>query len=130
RRYNDIELIVSCGDMPAVYLEFITSILNVPLFYVRGNHDERYEEKPPGGDDLHGRLLEYKGLTFYGLEGSMRYNRSPIQYTEGEMSRMVMKAYPTITYNRVQRGGLDFFVAHSPPRGIHDAEDIPHRGFK
>ncbi|MEM6528913.1 MAG: metallophosphoesterase [Chloroflexota bacterium] len=130
RRYNDIELIVSCGDMPAVYLEFITSILNVPLFYVRGNHDERYEEKPPGGDDLHGRLLEYRGLTFYGLEGSMRYNRSPIQYTEGEMSRMVIKAYPNLTYNRMSRGKLDFFVAHSPPRGIHDAEDIPHRGFK
>jgi Icc-related predicted phosphoesterase len=130
RRYNDIELIISCGDMPSVYLEFITSILNVPLFYVRGNHDESYEEKPPGGDNLHGRLLQYKGLTFYGLEGSMRYNRSPIQYTESEMSLMVMKAYPSLTYNKVRRGGLDVFVAHSPPHGIHDAEDLPHRGFK
>ena len=41
RRYSDIELIISCGDMPPVYLEFITSVLSVPLFYVRGNHDER-----------------------------------------------------------------------------------------
>jgi predicted phosphodiesterase len=73
RRYNDIDLIISCGDLPPVYLEFITSVLNVPLYYVRGNHDEIYDERPPGGDNLHGRVLTYKGLTFAGLEGSMRY---------------------------------------------------------
>ncbi len=130
RKYSDIDVIVSCGDMPSVYLEYITSILNVPLLYVRGNHDERYEENPPGGDDLHGRLIEYGGLTFYGLEGSMKYNRSHIQYTDGQMTRMVMRAYPTLAYNQLQRGGLDILVTHSPPAGIHDEQDIPHRGFK
>lgn len=130
RHYSDIELIVSCGDMPAVYLEFITSILNVPLFYVRGNHDERYDESPPGGDNLHQKLLVYKGLSFYGLEGSIRYNKSPIQYTESQMSLMVTEAYPMMQYNRLRRGGLDFFVTHSPAYGIHDADDPPHRGFK
>lgn len=130
RRYKDIELIVSCGDLPAVYLEFITSILNVPLFYVRGNHDERYTQTPPGGDNLHGRLIHYHGLTFYGLEGSMRYNKSPIQYTDGEMTRKVIRAYPRLAYNKWRHGGLDVLVTHSPPRGIHDAEDLPHQGFK
>lgn len=130
RRYKDIELIVSCGDLPAVYLEFITSILNVPLFYVRGNHDERYTQTPPGGDNLHGRLIHYHGLTFYGLEGSMRYNKSPIQYTDGEMTRKVIRAYPRLAYNKWRYGGLDVLVTHSPPRGIHDAEDLPHQGFK
>jgi Icc-related predicted phosphoesterase len=130
RRYKDIELIVSCGDLPAVYLEFITSILNVPLFYVRGNHDERYTQHPPGGDDLHGRLIHYGGLTFYGLEGSMRYNKSPIQYTDGEMTRKVIRAYPRLAYNKWRHGGLDVLVTHSPPRGIHDADDLPHQGFK
>ncbi|MFW5772038.1 MAG: hypothetical protein ACOCZH_01855, partial [Phototrophicaceae bacterium] len=69
RRYHDIELVISCGDMPPVYLEFIVSVLNVPLFYVRGNHDEVYTEKPPGGEDLHRRVVRYGGLTFTGLEG-------------------------------------------------------------
>jgi len=130
RRYADIELIVSCGDMPPVYLEFITSILNVPLFYVRGNHDEIYEESPPGGDNLHQNLVEYKGVTFYGLEGCIRYNKSPIQYTEGQMRRMVTSAFPIMQYNNIRRGGLDVLVTHSPPLGIHDADDPPHRGFK
>jgi len=130
RRYADIELIVSCGDLPAVYLEFITSILNVPLFYVRGNHDERYEQKPPGGDNLHRRLIEYHGLTFYGLEGSIRYNKSPVQYEEREMATMVMSAFPRLRLNQLQRGKLDVLVTHSPARDIHDKQDPPHRGFK
>jgi Icc-related predicted phosphoesterase len=130
RRYADIELIISCGDMPRVYLEFITSILNVPLFYVRGNHDEGYEDDPPGGDDLHQKLVEYKGLTFYGLEGCIRYNKAPIQYTEQQMSRKVTSAFPVMQYNMIRRGGLDVLVTHSPPEGIHDADDPPHRGFK
>ncbi|MEZ4666717.1 MAG: metallophosphoesterase family protein [Anaerolineae bacterium] len=130
RQYGDVELLISCGDMPAVYLEFITSVLNVPLFYVRGNHDDGYNDSPPGGEDLHGRLVEYGGLSFYGLEGSIRYNRSDVQYTEGEMSRMVLSAGLRLRLRRMRYGnGVDVLVTHSPPLGIHDAEDLPHRGF-
>lgn len=131
RRYSDIELLVSCGDMPAVYLEFITSVLNVPLFYVRGNHDERYTEQPPGGEDLHGRVVKFGGLTFAGLEGSMRYNKGKIQYTEGEMRTAVARMGPMMLYRRMQHGhGVDVLVTHSPARGIHDLPDRPHNGFK
>lgn len=129
RHYGDVECIVSCGDLPTVYLEFITSILNVPLFYVRGNHDEKYTTHPPGGDDLHQQLVTYKGITFYGLEGSIRYNKAPIQYTERQMMHMVMQAFPTMQYNRLRHGGLDILVTHSPAKDIHDAPDRPHNGF-
>ncbi|NDJ61741.1 MAG: metallophosphoesterase [Chloroflexi bacterium] len=130
RRYHDVELVISCGDMPAVYLEFITSVLNVPLFYVRGNHDTRYTEYPPGGEDLHGRRVTYGGLTFAGLEGSMRYNRSPVQYNEFDMLMMVLRMWP-LRMQQMRRGyGLDVLVTHSPARGIHDMPDLPHTGFK
>lgn len=130
RHYSDVELLISCGDMPSVYLEFITSVLNVPLFYVRGNHDDGYKDVPPGGEDLHGRLVEYGGLSFYGIEGSIRYNNSPIQYTEAEMSRMVIGAGLRLRLRRMRMGfGMDVLVTHSPARGIHDAEDLPHQGF-
>ncbi len=131
RRYNDIDLVLSCGDLPAVYLEFITSVLNAPLLYVRGNHDQGYDERPPGGENLHNRLVKFAGLSFVGLEGSMRYNRSDIQYTDGEMHSLVMRMAPRLGYRRWRHGyGVDVFVAHSPPFGIHDANDLPHRGFK
>lgn len=131
RRYNDVELLVSCGDMPSVYLEFIASVLNVPLFYVRGNHDERYTEYPPGGEDLHRRVLEYGGLTFAGLEGSINYNEGKVQYHESEMLAMVVGMGPRLSYRRLRMGhGVDVLVTHSPPKGIHDADDLPHTGLR
>jgi Icc-related predicted phosphoesterase len=131
RRYHDIELIVSCGDMPSAYLEFITSVLNVPLFYVRGNHDEHYTQKPPGGENLHRRFLTYNGISFYGIEGSMRYNQGAIQYSNGEISRMVSLPGPRLMYRRCRYPrAVDIFVTHAPPLGIHDMPDLTHTGFK
>lgn len=34
-------LIVSCGDLPFDYLEYLVTLANVPLLYVPGNHDPR-----------------------------------------------------------------------------------------
>lgn len=131
RRYTDIELIVSCGDLNAAYLEYITSVLGVPLFYVRGNHDEMYTRDPPGGTDLHKQVINYGGLTFAGLEGCIRYNDGAIQYSELEMARMVVGMWPGMLLNRFRRGyGVDVLVTHSPAKGIHDLEDRPHRGFR
>jgi Icc-related predicted phosphoesterase len=130
RRYHDVELLISCGDLPATYLEFITSVLNVPLFFVRGNHDTGYDESPPGGENLHRQIIQYQGLTFAGLEGSMRYNDSPIQYTENEMTWMVVQMGIPLRLRRAQHGyGLDVFVAHNPAKGVHDLPDRPHHGF-
>lgn len=129
RRYHDVELLVSCGDMPAAYLEFITSVLNIPLFYVRGNHDTGYEERPPGGINLHRHFEEYKGITFYGIEGSLKYNNSPIQYSQTDMSTMVLESAAPMLLRRLQGKSIDVFVTHAPARGIHDQPDLPHRGI-
>lgn len=130
RRYSDVDLIVSCGDMPAAYLDYISSVLGKPLLYVRGNHDEMYSVEPPGGIDLHNNYFEYKGISFIGLEGSVQYNNGPIQYTQQEMRLKVLQLAPRLRYNRWRRGyGVDVFVTHSPPKGIHDADDLPHQGF-
>ena len=131
RQYGDCDLVVSCGDMPAAYLEYIVSVLNVPLLYVRGNHDVFYEQNPPGGENLHGQIVRYKGLTFAGLEGCIRYNREPIQYSDTEMYVLVLKLWrKVLTYRWLRRRGIDVLVTHSPPRDIHDLTDRAHRGFK
>ncbi len=130
RQYSDIDLIVSCGDMPPGYLDFISTIISVPMFYVRGNHDEIYQEDPPGGIDLHGKVVEYKGLTLAGLEGSIRYNAGAIQYTQMQMHWKVLQLGSKVLWNRVmRRHGIDLFVTHSPARDIHDGRDVAHRGF-
>ncbi len=130
RQYSDIDFVISCGDLPPGYLEFITSIIGAPLFYVRGNHDEIYKNEPPGGIDLHGQLVEYGGLTLVGLEGSIRYNRGAIQYTQRQMHGSVLSLTPRLLWHRTaRRRGIDLFVTHSPARDIHDGSDVAHRGF-
>ena len=74
-RLGDIDLVVSCGDLPARYLEHIETLLNVPLAYVWGNHDAGYLEHPPQGCvSIEGRLCDFRGLRIMGLGGSMRYS--------------------------------------------------------
>lgn len=123
-----VDLIISCGDLKARYLEFLETMLNVPLLYVRGNHDTQYDYNPPEGCiDIDDRVYEYQGLRILGLGGSMRYipDRKD-QYTEEEMERRIAK----INRQIVLMNGIDMVVAHSPARGYGDMEDLPHQGFE
>ena len=45
--YADIDLVISCGDLKADYLSFIATMIAVPVLYVHGNHDEKYDRTPP-----------------------------------------------------------------------------------
>lgn len=108
-----IELIVSCGDLKPSYLDYLVSRFNVPCFYVRGNHDTTYAENPPGGcTDIHDKVEEFKGIKFFGLEGSYWYNGGPAQYTERQMWWTAFWAQ----FHLRRTGGADVFVAHSAPR--------------
>lgn len=131
---RDAEFVVSCGDLPSAYLEYIVSMTDKPLFYVMGNHGSRGGEKatPEGCINLDGRTVNYKGLLLGGLEGSMRYNDAPkYQYTESAMRLKVLGLERQMWLNRLRYGRfLDVLVTHSPPFGIHDGSDLTHQGFK
>ena len=43
-RMKDIDLIISCGDLPPEYLTFFATLCHAPLLYVKGNHDGKYEQ--------------------------------------------------------------------------------------
>lgn len=131
RRYHDVDALVSCGDMPSAYLDFISTILGKPLLYVRGNHDEMYDDTPPGGTDLHNQIIEFGNLTMVGIEGSIKYNRGVIQFTQMEMHTLVIKLAVRLKYWQMVNGrGIDLLVTHSPARGIHEGDDFPHQGFE
>ena len=127
QRFKDIDLILSCGDLPTEYLSFLFGKLNAPLYFVRGNHDFRYNLKTPSGCiDLNADLIKFRGINILGLEGSRWYNGGPFQYTETEMRWRIQRLRPRIW----RMGGIDILITHAPPRHIHDAEDLCHRGFK
>ena len=137
QRFSDIDLIIGCGDLPYYYLEYIISTLNVPLFFVRGNHDQEVEYGsvdnrggPQGGIDLHRKAIRYQDILLAGVEGSLRYRNGLYQYTQGEMWRHVFALLPGLFSNKLKHGRyLDVFVTHAPPRGIHDGDDLPHQGI-
>ena len=125
--FADVDLILSCGDLPPEYLSLLAHSFNAPLYYVSGNHDIRYKDKPPEpGLNLHGRLISLEGINVVGLEGSHWYNGGPYQYSEDQMGSMIRRMRPKLWW----RGGVDVVVTHAPPRHIHDAEDPCHRGFE
>jgi len=138
-RFADVAVVLSCGDLPYSYLEFIVSMLNVPCFFVHGNHDQPECQsdgcvlsEPGGWVDLDGRAVQARGIILAGLEGSVRYKpEGNYQYTEAQMALKVRRMIPALLMNRVRYGRyLDVLITHAPPLGIHDGEDLCHRGFK
>ncbi len=135
-----VDMILSCGDLPHYYLDFVISMLNRPCYFVFGNHGKEIEywsnntivSHPSGAFNLHKQLAHQGGLLMAGLEGSIRYNDAPkFQYTDGEMWGNIAKLVPGLLYNRMRYGRwLDVLVAHSPPFGIHDETDRAHTGFQ
>ena len=77
RLLEGVELVLSCGDLPAEYLSFLTCFTRAPILYVRGNHDDRYFKKPPESCECaEDRIINVGGVRVLGLGGSMRYRES------------------------------------------------------
>ncbi|MCI8710676.1 MAG: metallophosphoesterase [Ruminococcus sp.] len=125
-KLKDIDLIISCGDLNPDYLMFLVTLSNVPVLYVHGNHDEKYETKPPEGcvcieDDI----FVFKGVRILGLGGSMRYRPGKHQYTDAQMNRRVRKLW----WKLWRKKGFDILVTHAPAYQLNDGMDLPHQGF-
>lgn len=127
RLLEGVELVLACGDLPAEYLSFLTCFTQAPILYVRGNHDEGYEQHPPEGcvcveDDIY----VHQGVRVLGLGGSMRYKPGPNMYSDREMNIRVLKLWWKLHRHR----GFDILLAHAPALGVGDRPDLPHRGFQ
>ena len=123
----DVDLILSCGDLDPDYLQFLVTMAGCPLLYVRGNHDEKYDRKPPlGCTCIEDRIYNYRGLRILGLGGSMRYRDGSDMYTESQMRARIRKlSWQIRLYN-----GFDILLTHAPAKDFGDMEDLPHRGFQ
>jgi uncharacterized protein len=146
-RFKDVGLVLSAGDLPPEYLGFITSMLNIDLVYVAGNHDlgeleahgvSRWIDERPearatstGAIDAGFRIRREEELIILGLPGSMRYNKGPNQYSEFQMSLRIALLVPRLMLNKLIRGrAADIVLTHASPQGIHDRDDPCHRGFR
>ena len=126
-RLKEYDLIISCGDLNPKYLSFIVTMARAPLLYVHGNHDVSYERNPPEGCDcIEDDIVVYKGLRILGLGGCVQYRPGQHQYTQKQMRKRIRK----LRFKLWRHKGVDIVVAHAPPEGVGDGEDVAHRGFQ
>jgi len=144
------QLILACGDLPFEYLGSLMNVLDVPLVFVPGNHDpdvSGYRSSragltlraglparapwPDGAINVDGRIVNVAGLRLAGLGGCLRYSGGPNQYTDGQQARRARALRGRAWWCRRRDGrGVDVLLTHAPPRGVGDADDPPHRGFR
>lgn len=137
QRFSNFDLCIGCGDLPYTYQEYVISMLDIPYFFVRGNHDKEIEysragnrKQPRGAMNLHLKVINHAELLMAGIEGSLKYREGPFQYSQSEMWIHTVRMIPHFLRNRIYYGKyLDIFVSHAPPRGIHDQEDHAHQGI-
>lgn len=126
-KLEGIDLIISCGDLDPRYLSFLVTFTTVPVLYIHGNHDGKYEEMPPDGCIcIEDKIYVHKGVRILGLGGSMRYKPGPHQYTERQMKQRVAK----LRFKLFRKRGFDILVTHAPAYELNDGRDLPHQGFR
>ena len=115
---DGFDIILSAGDLKAEYLSFLVTLSNLPLLYVHGNHDVRYDQAPPEGCEcIDDRLVTVKGLRILGLGGCMDYNGGKYQYTEKQMQRRIRRVT-----RQIRRAGADLF--HQLPVLVCSADAV------
>lgn len=127
KNLGPVDLIISCGDLAPEYISMLRDRIDAPLYYVKGNHDIRYEPgNTLGCENIHGRVIQAGSLNILGLEGSLWYNGGPNQYTEAQMKKIIFWMGLTLW----RKKPIHMVITHAPPRHIHDREDLCHRGFE
>jgi Icc-related predicted phosphoesterase len=135
--FHGVDLLLGCGDLPYSYLENLVTMMNLPLYYVPGNHDPAYSERlsqsrVEGATNVDLKIVRHKGLLIGGLGGSIQYRPGAVnQYTQGEAYSRALRLLPALWWNRLRHGrALDILITHSPPLGIHDDDTQAHRGLQ
>lgn len=120
-RDNNIELIITLGDLTREDILQLEQITAIPKIGVYGNHDSGTYMPELGIWDMHLKIWDFQGLRFGGFQGCVRYKENPdaIMYTQEEASQM-MANFPKV----------DVFLCHCPPLGINDEEEVAHQGFQ
>lgn len=127
KKLEGVDLIISCGDLDPAYLSFLVTLTSIPVLYVHGNHDGKYEKSPPGGCIcIEDQIYVHKGIRILGLGGSMRYSAGTHQYTERQMKQRAAR----LRFQIFRRRGFDILVTHAPAYQLNDGRDLPHQGFQ
>lgn len=113
------DLLVSCGGLPEdIIFETAKRCGCREILAVKGNRDS-WAFFPPPVRDLHLNCFQFRGLTFGGFCGSLKFKPGGnYLFDESEVERHLKNFQP-----------VDVFVTHNSPLLVHDWEDDAHTGF-
>ncbi len=113
-KLKGVELILACGDLPPSYMEYMVSALNVPLYYVLGNHDQKlYKQHINGCICLDETTIVFKNRIIGGLSGSIKYADDKLMYSEMQMHGKIAGLFPHLLYNRIRhKRYIDILITH------------------
>lgn len=120
--FPDVEpdLVFLLGDIYYRNVLRIDRKYHCPKIGVFGNHDKPHFFDDTEVMNVHRKVVEVKGFTITGFEGSPKYSNKPFgQHLEVEAEAFVASMY---------QHQVDFFLAHSNPVYSHTDQDA-HRGF-
>ena len=139
------ELVLSAGDLPWDYVEWVAHIARCPAVMVPGNHDPEVQKarltrrgeyvrhglpceppRPHGVVNADQAVVEAAGLRIAGLGGCVKYRPGPNQYTQDQYTRRCLR----LVRRARAAGPVDVLLTHAPPLGLGDGEDRPHVGIR
>ena len=133
------ELVLSAGDLPWDYVEWVGDTVAAPVVFVPGNHDPetrrrrdqrlRWEDSAPGPRgviDADRQVVEVEGLRIAGLGGCVRYRAGAHQYSQREFTRQAARLVRAAR----RRGPVDVVLTHAPPFQLGDEDDQAHIGVQ
>ncbi len=117
---ENIDLMITLGDLEDMHIAELGLIQNVPKIGVYGNHCTPGYMEQLGIINLQLKTIEIDGLTFGGFEGSHKYKNDAFakMYTQEEATELMID-FPYV----------DVLIAHSPPAGINDEDSPAHQGL-
>lgn len=154
-KYGDVDFIISAGDLPIEYLDFVQNALNKPLFFVFGSHHlkalthyhpEMAEKTKEGeinifkksnnrksnrGTYIGFRSYKYENIIIAGISGAKKHNDGKNQFTEKQMKRKLSRMIPQLLLNKIKYGRyMDILVTYSPPLIDEKKEESKQDSFE
>jgi len=115
----DVDLLISLGDLSDATILAVAEKTNAKRIYaVKGNHDGVESFSPPIVD-LHRVVKISGGIAFGGFCGCWKYNPVGLHLFEQKDVSLLISHMP----------GVDVFIAHNSPRGVHECDKKAHIGF-
>ena len=118
---NKFDIIITLGDIDIMFLQLLTKKFpNKRIIGVHGNHDYIGDLEYLKIENIHGKSITTDNIVISGLEGCLNYKKNPLLHMDEEINNVIKNL----------NSDTDVIISHNAPLGIHDKEDIAHRGYK